>query len=54
VVDDTNMKKLIQAADNVEEAYARNGHRTSDITAVTAQQTQNVGVSDPTASAINA
>jgi uncharacterized protein (DUF1015 family) len=52
VVDNSNVEKLIRAADDVEEAYARDGHREANITAVTTQQAQNVDATDSMAAAI--
>jgi uncharacterized protein (DUF1015 family) len=52
VVDDSNVEKLIRVADDVEETYARDGHREANITAVTTQQAQNVGATDSMAAAI--
>jgi hypothetical protein len=52
VVDDSNVEKLIRAADDVEEVYARSGHREANITAVTTQEAQNVGATDSVAAAI--
>lgn len=53
VFDDTNVEKLTQIADKVEEVCTRNSQRASDITAVSDPRVQNVGATDPTAAAIS-
>lgn len=52
-VDDTNVGKLMQIADKVEEVFSRNSQRASSITAVTDPPVQNAVLSNPVAAAIN-
>jgi hypothetical protein len=53
VVDDTDIEKLLRAADTVEETYSRNCRRASSITPVVEPPVKNASTSDPVAAAIN-